>query len=212
MTYRRKFVDHSKRFELDAYAIGFVSNRVVLVKADTAAQVVVEVKKLSAEDQLWLRKKHRQDSKQRPESSSVSPKPTPLVQIEKLICLAIQARSESKCATRRDCSLGLVASSTSTNPKIQCRQFSSRRIKNRMEFIADRNSCLNSCTLHSNAAAISAKPFCLSRLTDCFWRRFSSPLLISRNCIEGSPGIFVVIVCGGIGSCNNPSGCVLVPL
>ncbi|MFK7769863.1 MAG: agmatine deiminase family protein [Mariniblastus sp.] len=56
MTYRRKFVDRSKRFELTAYAIGFAGRGVVLLKDDNAEEVVIQMDKLCEEDQIWLRK------------------------------------------------------------------------------------------------------------------------------------------------------------
>ena len=59
MTYRRKFVDKSKRFEFDAYAIGIASSSVVLLNAMNNTEIVVGIDRLCEEDQNWLRKNTR---------------------------------------------------------------------------------------------------------------------------------------------------------
>jgi agmatine/peptidylarginine deiminase len=54
MTYRRKFVDDSKTFMVEAFAIGFQLNNVVLLREDSRKQVLVQLEKLCREDREWL--------------------------------------------------------------------------------------------------------------------------------------------------------------
>jgi hypothetical protein len=55
-TYRRTFADESRQFKVDAYAIGFGSGAVVLLRVDTKEELEVGLERLCREDKLWLSK------------------------------------------------------------------------------------------------------------------------------------------------------------
>jgi hypothetical protein len=56
MTYRRNFVDASRRFSIDAYAVGFQGRNVVLLETGKTSEVMIELAKLCLEDREWLTK------------------------------------------------------------------------------------------------------------------------------------------------------------
>ena len=53
-TYRRSFVDQSRQFTVDAYAVGIESGAVVLLRAEDGREIQVEIESLCREDKLWL--------------------------------------------------------------------------------------------------------------------------------------------------------------
>jgi len=56
MTYRRKFIDNSKQFSMDAYAIGLQSGRVLLREVGIAKELAFPINRLCDEDKQWLYK------------------------------------------------------------------------------------------------------------------------------------------------------------
>jgi len=54
MTYRRNFVDSSRSFMIDAYAIGFKGRNVVLLETGKTSEVQIELEKLCNEDKEWI--------------------------------------------------------------------------------------------------------------------------------------------------------------
>lgn len=54
MTYRRKFVDGSGSFTIDAFAIGLREDSVLLLRANSRQTVAVPIQRLSADDQDWI--------------------------------------------------------------------------------------------------------------------------------------------------------------
>ena len=59
MTYRRKFVDKSRQFSVDAYAIGLQSDRVLLRHVGAAKELTLPIDRLCDEDRQWLSKNER---------------------------------------------------------------------------------------------------------------------------------------------------------
>ena len=55
-TYRRTFVNQSQEFSVDAYAVGIQSGQLILVRADSKEELIVEMQYLCNEDKLWLSK------------------------------------------------------------------------------------------------------------------------------------------------------------
>jgi agmatine/peptidylarginine deiminase len=55
-TYRRTFVDQSRKFSLDAFAIGIVDGAVILIRKDSQEEVKVDIQYLCKEDKIWLSK------------------------------------------------------------------------------------------------------------------------------------------------------------
>ena len=56
MTYRRKFVDNSRQFSVDAYAIGFQSGRVLLRYSGNSRELSLPINRLCQADRQWLHK------------------------------------------------------------------------------------------------------------------------------------------------------------
>jgi len=56
MTYRRKFVDNSRKFSVEAYAIGLQSGRVLLRQVGVAKEMALPIDRLCDEDRQWLNK------------------------------------------------------------------------------------------------------------------------------------------------------------
>ena len=56
MTYRRKFIDNSRQFSVDAYAIGLQSGRVLLRQVGIAKELALPIDRLCDEDKQWLSK------------------------------------------------------------------------------------------------------------------------------------------------------------
>jgi len=56
MTYRRKFIDNSRRFSVDAYAVGLQSGRVLLRQVGIAKELTLPINRLCDEDRQWLQK------------------------------------------------------------------------------------------------------------------------------------------------------------
>ena len=55
-TYRRTFVDQSRRFSVDAFAIGIDGGSVILIRKDNQEEVRVAMQYLCREDKIWLSK------------------------------------------------------------------------------------------------------------------------------------------------------------
>lgn len=56
MTYRRNFIDSSRRFSVDAYAVGLQSGRVLLRQVGIAKEMTLPIDQLCNEDRQWLYK------------------------------------------------------------------------------------------------------------------------------------------------------------
>ena len=59
MTYRRKFVDESRQFSVDAYAIGLQQDRVLLRRVGVPKELTLPIDRLCEEDRQWLDKNDR---------------------------------------------------------------------------------------------------------------------------------------------------------
>jgi len=55
-TYRRNFVDQSRQFAVEAYAVGVENGSVLLVRADSKKEIQVAIQYLCQEDKMWLSK------------------------------------------------------------------------------------------------------------------------------------------------------------
>ena len=56
MTYRRRFIDDSRRFSVDAYAVGLRSGRVLLRHVGNPRELALPIERLCEEDRKWLYK------------------------------------------------------------------------------------------------------------------------------------------------------------
>ena len=56
MTYRRRFIDDSRKFSVDAYAIGLQADRVFLRHVGDSKELTLPIDRLCEEDKQWLRK------------------------------------------------------------------------------------------------------------------------------------------------------------